>query len=365
MRTTILAALSVTTLVLSACGGEEPPPQPPPPPPPPPATASATPPPADTTPPPPPKPALADLIPQAMKGMDDAFNAHDAQKMSSYVTDDVADYAYGSMPEETHSRGDMTTGMTQLFTAFPDAKGAVLRSWTKGNVAIQELAWTGTFKADMGPMKATNKTAGGMLVQIFWFNDDGLVKEIHEYGDGASMMAQLTGKKGAPPVPTLPTNPPETHVGKGTPDEDNLAAWAKGIDDTMNKGDVKAGVAAWAPDGDIWLNLGGPATKGTKDLTKMMQGWYKSLPDQKWAPTNAWGIDGFAIIEHTVSGTNKGPMGKLPASGKPVTWHFLDIYQPTADNKVQHDWAYANMLEFLKQTGQLKMPGDAGAKKGK
>ncbi len=365
MRTTILAALSVTTLLLSACGGEAPPPQPPPPPPPPPATASATPPPADTTPPPPPKPALADLIPSAVKGMNDAFNAHDAQKMTSYVTDDCADYAYGDMMGESHSRGDMTTGMTQLFAAFPDVKGAALRIWTKGNVAVQELAWSGTFKADMGPVKATNKAAGGMIMQVLFFNDDGLVKEIHEYSDTVGMMDQILGKKTAPPVPTLPTNPAETHTGKGTPDEDTLVTWAKGIDDAFSKDDTKAAIATFADDGDLWVNFGKAATKGKKDLTKDLGGWFKAIPDQKWASTNAWGIDGFAIIEHTVTGTNKGPMGKLPASGKTVTWHWLDVYQPTADQKIQHDWAYANMAEFLKQTGQFKMPGDAGAKKNK
>lgn len=363
MRTSILAALSVTTLVLSACGGEAPPPPAPPPPPPPP-TASAAPPPADTTPPPPPpKPALADLIPQAMQGMNAAFNAQDAQKMSSYVTDDCADYSYGA--DETHSRGDMTTGMTQMFTGFPDAKSAQLRVWIKGNVAIQEIAWTATMKGDMGPVKATNKAVGGMLLQLFWFNDDGLVKEIHEYGDFVGLLAQVSGKKNAPPVPTLPTNPPETHTGKGTPDEDTLATWAKGIDDSFNKDDAKAAVATFADDGDLWVNFGKATTKGKKDLTKDLGAWFKAIPDQKWASTNAWGIDGFAIIEHTVTGTNKGPMDKLPASGKTVTWHWVDIYQPTADQKIQHDWAYANMAEFLKQTGQFKMPGDAGAKKNK
>jgi hypothetical protein len=92
-----------------------------------------------------------------------------------------------------------------------------------------------------------------------------------------------------------------------------------------------------------------------------MTSWMKAFPDQKWTSTNAWGIDGFAIIEHTVSGTNKGALGKLPASGKPVqSWHWVDILQPSADKKVQHDWAFANMNEELKQTGQFKMPGDGG-----
>jgi steroid delta-isomerase-like uncharacterized protein len=368
MRTKTLAAMSVMTLtmVLAACGGEAPAPvAPPPPPPPPPATASATPPPADTTPPaPPPKPALADVIPQTLKGIGEAFNAHDANKMAGYFTDDASVFAYGE--PETHSRGDLTTGMSQFFTAFPDAKSAATRVWIKGNVAISEMAWAGTMAGDMGPMKATNKPVGAMRLHIVTFNDDGLVKEMHEYGDDGVTAMQASGKKGAAPVPTLPTNPPEMHVSKGTPDEDKLADWAKAQDDVFNKDDAKGVLATMADDADYWINLGGgPAMKGKKDNQKGLTSWFKAFPDQKWTVTNAWGIDGFAIIEHTVSGTHKGAMGPLPASGKPVqSWHWVDIMQPTADGKLQHGWGYANMFEMLAQTGQLKgMMGDSGAKK--
>lgn len=360
MRTKILAALSVTTLVLSACGGEAPPPDAPAPPPPPPAVTASVAPPADTTPPPPPKPALADLMAAAGKGMGDAFNAHDAGKFASYFSDDVASYMYGA--PEHHSRGDLTTGMTALFTAFPDIKSAATRVWSKGNVMITEIAWTGTMSGDMGPFKATGKQAGGMRLHISFFNDDGLVKEMHEYADEASAGMQLMGKKGAPPVPTLPTNPPEMHMGKGTPDEDKLVDWAKAGDDVFSKDDPKAVLAGMADDADYWLNLGGPAMKGKKDLEKGLKAWFKTLPDQKWTVSQGWGIDGFAIIEHTVSGTAKGPMGPLPASNKPVqNWHFVDILQPTADGKIQHGWGYTNLNEMLAQTGQLPKPPVAKA----
>lgn len=367
MRTKNLAAMSVMALTIAvsalvACGGEPPPPPAPPPPPPPPATASATPAPTDTTPPaPPPKPALADLIPQTLKGMGDAFNAHDANKMAGFFTDDALVSAYGE--PDSHSRNDLASAMTTFFTAFPDAKSAALRVWVKGNIAISEMAWTGTMSGDMGPMKATNKPVGAQRLHVLFFTDDGLVKEMHEYGDASVIVAQASGKKGAAPIPTLPTNPPEVHVSKGTPDEDKLADWAKSQDDVFSKDDVKGVLATIADDGDYWINLGGgPATKGKKDNEKALKVWFKAFPDQKWSVTNAWGIDGFAIVEHTVSGTHKGAMGPLPASGKPVqNWHWIDIMQPTADGKLQHGWGYANMFEMLAQTGQLKgMSGDTG-----
>jgi ketosteroid isomerase-like protein len=356
MRSTTRAILSLTTLAAIACGGQQAAPLSPPPAPPPAETASAAPPPADTTPPPPPKPSLAELIPQTLKGIGDAFNAHDAKKLMSYYADDASFQAYG-MPEG-HGREDGVKMMQGFFDAVSEVKSAATRVWIKGNIAASELVWSGTMTSDFMGIKASKKPIGASRLHILWFNDDGLVKEVHEYADEAGTLAQMKGAKGAPPVPTVPASPPEVHVGKGTPDEDKLADWAKGLDEVFSKDDVKAVTATMADDADYWLNIsGGPATKGKKDMTKELTAWFKAFPDQKWMPTNAWGIDGYAIIEHTLSGTQKGPMGPIPASNKPVSnWHWVDIMQPNADQKMLHGWGFTNLVEMLSQTGAIKPP---------
>ncbi|MBV9946908.1 MAG: ester cyclase, partial [Myxococcales bacterium] len=243
-----------------------------------------------------------------------------------------------------------------------DFKSASTRLWLKGNVAVAEVAWTGTQASDFMGVKSTKKPLGETRLIISWFTDDGLVKEQHEYGDGAGVLAQMKGAKGAPPVPALPTNPPEVHVAKGTPEEDKLADWARSLDETLSKDDPKAVIADSADDGDYWMNISAaPASKGKKELTKDLTAWFKAVPDQKWTTTNAWGIDGFAIVEHTVSGTQKGPLGPLPASNKPISnWHWVDVLQPSADQKVQHGWAYTNLAELMVQTGALKPPAEKG-----
>jgi ketosteroid isomerase-like protein len=350
-----LGAISTAWLLLVACGGETPAPQPPPPPPAPPPVASA-PPPADTTPPPPPKPSLAQLIPLTLKSIGDAFNGHDAKAMAGYFTDDAVVSAYGA--PEAHGRAELANTMDTLFSTFSDAKSVPARVWIKGNVAVAETIWAGTMTGDFMGMKATKKPAGQYRVDVMWFNDDGLVKEAHEYGDDAGLVAQLQGKKGAPPVPTLPTNPPDVHAARATPDEDKLADWGKAMDETFSKDDAKAVLAGTADDADYWMNFtGGPATKGKKDLTKDLDGFFKAFPDQKWTTTNAWGIDGFAIVEHTMTGTQKGRLGPLPPSGKEVKdWHWVDIMQPSADGKLQHGWGYTNLVEMMMQTGAIKPP---------
>jgi predicted ester cyclase len=348
----------VTSLALAACGGEEPAPQPPPPPPPaPPPTASvATPPPADTTPPPPPKPTLAELIPQTLKTLGDAMNAHDAQKVAGTMTDDVTITGYG----EGHSKSQYVTGLGGMFGVFSDMKSAPTRVFIKGNVVVAEVVWAGTMTGDFHDIKASKKPVGSMIAQTYVFNDDGLIKELHHYGDMGGIMAQMKGGKGAPAVPTLPTNQPEMHVAKGTPDEDKLADLGKAIDVGMSKDDAKVAIDGLADDADVWFNITGqPATKGKKDLTKELTNWFKAIPDQKWKTVSSWGIDGFAVVEHSVSGTQKGALGPIKASNKPVAdWAFLEIVQPTADGKIQHLWSYGNVVDLMMQTGAMKMPGE-------
>lgn len=361
MRSTILAALSMT-FAFAACGGEEPAPVPPPPPPPPVEPVATTPPVDTTPPPPPPKPALAELIPGTLQGIRDAFNAHDAAKMASLVTDDVAVFDYGT--GETHTKSDFQNGMAQLFQTFGDAKTEATRIFVKGNVVVTELVWTATMTGDVMGIKASNKPVGGMRVHVSWFNDDGLVKEEHEYADQAAILAQMQGKKNAPPVPTLPTNKPEMHLAGGNPEHDKLVDWAKAWDDAFNKDDVNAAVDTWADDGDMWP-FGGPAMRGKKELTAGLKDWLKAFPDQKWTVSNVWGIDGFAVIEHTMTGTQKGALGGIHATGKPVSWHWLDVLQPSPDGKVAHDWGYANMLEMMSEVGALKPQGAPKAPPGR
>jgi ketosteroid isomerase-like protein len=354
MRQSLLAALTLTTLVTGGCGGTEPAAQSPAPAPTSAVVASAAPSTAvDQAPPPPPKPTLAELVPVTLKGIGDAFNAHDAKKIATYFTDDAVVEVPGE--PDVHGRDGIARSMQMILDLVGDAKSAPTRVWTKGNVAVVEIVWVGTMTGDFMGVKANKRPLGQTRLHVVFFTDDGLVKEQHEYGDAAGVSAQMRGAKMAPPVPVLPTNPPEVHAAKGTPDEDKLADWAKGIDDAFSKDDVKA--VQFADDADYWLNISGqPAARGKKEMTRELTAFFKAFPDQKWTTTNAWGIDGFAIVEHTMSGTQKGPFGPLPASNKPVTaWHWVDIAQPSADGKLQHGWGYANLFEMMAQTGALKM----------
>ena len=149
----------------------------------------------------------------------------------------------------------------------------------------------------------------------------------------------------------MPSNVPEIHF--ASVDDEKAAATARALDEALGQDDAKAVLASVADDAEYWTGIGGkPAARGKREVGRELQDWLKAFPDQKWIATASWGIDGFGIVESTMTGTQKGRLGALAASGKPVTaWHWLTIVQPGADGKVRRVWSHANLAEATQQIG--------------
>jgi ketosteroid isomerase-like protein len=343
---------------VAACAGA-PPPAPEAPPAPPPETVAAPEPDAAaaaTVEAPPPEPSPAALIEATTKGLAEALEARDPQKAASFFEDDATAVSYGAW--DAHGRGAIARQLGGFFAAFDDAKFAVLRGWTKGDVVIQELAWSGTMTGEYEGHAATHAPAGQWMAVVLRFDDKGLIQEMHVYADEAGLIAQARGDKDAPAVPLLPTNEPNVHTATDSPEEDKLVAWARARDEAMEKGDLEALSGGFADDADSWVDFRDKApTRGRRALRKEVAEWETAFPDQKWTTTGAWGVDGFVVVEHAMSGTQKGPLGDLKASNKRVAdWRWLTVLQRDADDKVHHLWAFANLRELERQTGALDAP---------
>ncbi|MGH7440106.1 MAG: ester cyclase [Polyangiaceae bacterium] len=322
-------------------------------------------------------PSPSEVASRTIDSLRDAFNAHDADKVAEQYTPDCVVETYTG--PALHGRSEVADDARRTFAGFGDAKTAPLRGWVKDHVVVSEVAWTGTQSGEYLGIKPGGKPVGLVALRVLHLTDDGHVAEAHEYADAAGLVAQMAGKRWAPPPPILPVNDLALHVAKDSPDEDKLAAWAKGLDDVYATENAK-NVAATVSDGaDYWTNFGGPAVKGKRAIEKSLTAWFKAFPDQKWESKEAWGVDGFAIVEHTMTGTQKGALpvgagamadGLVPyaayaahaahrASNKPVTgWRRVDILQPAAEGTVLHGWGFTNVMEMLQQTGAIKAPAD-------
>ncbi|MEO8797656.1 MAG: ester cyclase [Polyangiaceae bacterium] len=359
-----LAALAALSILAVACGGGDevaPPPQPPPPPAPV-AAADTT--PAPTAQAPAPKPSLAELEATANKAILDAMNARDAAKYTAVYTDDVQ-YNVAGMPSTT-GKADLTKGTQAFFDQFKDLKFWITRTWTKNDMVVSEWGWSGTDTGGMMGMKPTEKPAGSLGVTVAWFTPDGLIKKEDRYSDFGTVAAQLgMAKMKAKPVPT-PTSSIEAHVAKGTPDEAKLNDWAKGMFTAMDSKKETDWLATMDDNADFWDSAATKAApmKGKADAKKFFGMWTKAFPDAQTTILTSTPVEDFVIVETETKGTQKGALGPIAASKKPVDLHAVAIYQ-VKDGKMVHGWTYSNGMELMTQIGAIKAPGaakEAGAK---
>ncbi|MFC2104952.1 ester cyclase, partial [Bacteroidota bacterium] len=59
--------------------------------------------------------------------------------------------------------------------------------------------------------------------------------------------------------------------------------------------------------------------------------------------------------ELTLTGTNTGPWGDIPPTGKKVYVEFMEIDR-IVDNKIVEEWGYMNELDFVMQLGFTLAP---------
>lgn len=115
----------------------------------------------------------------------DAWNAHDADKVASFYTDDVIyeDVAFG---EVAHGHDELKKLATGFFTAVPDLKLEVIDASREGDHGWVEWKFSGT---DVGLYKTGKKFSvrGASLFQM----RHGKFSANKDYYDSATIMRQV------------------------------------------------------------------------------------------------------------------------------------------------------------------------------
>ena len=356
MRTSSVSVV-LSVLLLAACGGDPPPVAEAPPTP---SVAVATPPPPveapkKADPPPAPKPTMAELQGKAMKNLTDSFN--DGKAYSANFAEDGL-VMFPGMPE-AKGRDAIAKAHQGFADGFADLKIGWTRTFTKGNVIVSEWVAAGTNSKDMMGVKASNKPVGLNGATVTWFNDDGLIKEMHLYVDTVTMMGQVGAmKQKVRAVAALPAST-DAKNSKGGGDEDKNLELAKGTYAALDA-KKEADFLATVDDAAEYDDFTQPTTfKGKADAKKFFQMWTKAIPDQKNAITNQWAFEDYVVTEFNTTGTQKGPIGPIKATGKPVNLHGVDIMK-FANGKMVHGATYANGSELMGQLGMLPKPPAEG-----
>ena len=307
---------------------------------------------AATAPTPPPKPSPAEVVSKAIKADVAAWNAHDAAKVAA-LYEPTGKLIEPGLPDAS-GRDAIQANAKENFTAYPDFKVAVTRTFVKGNMAVLEWVVTGKNDGPSMGQKPTGRQMGIAGASVSTFDDDGLIKEEHRYFDLPTLQSQLDpkAKAGTFRAPmTLPTGATEEHVAKGTPDEAKTVDQGNAIlKADESKDDAK--LMATVTDDYVWEDYSSPAAIKTANLKAEIAKYSKAFPDFTLPTTTTFAVDGYFVAEMSFVGTQKGPMGPIKASNKPVKVQMVDI-QLLKDGKATREWSYMNSAQLLIQIGAM------------
>jgi steroid delta-isomerase-like uncharacterized protein len=137
---------------------------------------------------------------ETAKAIYPALAGKDDKAFLGLLTDD-AEHVDMTMPGPASKGKDAAKKeFAMMKKAFPDATMSVTNAWGFGDIVITEVVSTGTFKGNMGPIKATNKSGTMHGLDITEVKGDKLAKAT-SFGSGlefASVYGLLPKPKDAP-----------------------------------------------------------------------------------------------------------------------------------------------------------------------
>lgn len=116
-----------------------------------------------------------------------AFQTHKVADVAALWADDGIESDQAE-PSDRKGKQRIENGLTQLFTAFPDAKCQVSNTWAAGDYVVALGTFTGTQSGPLGPIKATNRPVTVEYAEVAKIKD-GKVTQLWRFRDAMAMMA--------------------------------------------------------------------------------------------------------------------------------------------------------------------------------
>lgn len=309
------------------------------------------------------KPTPAELQEKTLKALSDGWNAHDPAKVAA-TYEPSGKLLIPGLPEFAGAAA-ITKEAKDTFGEYSDFKLAITKAYVHGSTVA--LEWVITGKND-GPMMGKPASGRQMGVQggsVLTFDDPGLIKEDHRYLDLPTILSQLDPKAKAGtfrPVATLPAGGMETIVAKESPVEAKTLETGKAFYAAF-EGKKEADLTALVTDDTTFDDVTSPASvKGTKAGIAMAKSLWTAFPDLAQTKPVQFAAGDMLVTEGTLTGTQKGALGPLKASNKPVSFRFVDFVK-IKDGKAVSLVTYSNSAEMLVEVGAMPpmAPAPAGS----
>lgn len=131
---------------------------------------------------------------------------------------------------------------------------------------------------------------------------------------------------------------------------------ALAVYDAFNARDLDKAVSTTV-ENVLWEDHGrGVTTKTRADFKASLQQWLDGFSDGKITEPKAIDAGDTVIVEFVGRGTNDGPMGPAPATGKQVSVPFIDIIHFDGEGRIERGATYFDMFSMLVQLGLAEAP---------
>jgi steroid delta-isomerase-like uncharacterized protein len=246
--------------------------------------------------------------------------------------------------------------------AFSGTKMEIGPVLVNGDNVVAITVMRGKNTGELMGMPATNKDVSAPIATFTKLGPDGLAVEEHSFFDQNGMAVQLglAPKEAAAmartDVPAGFVGEPRYIVAKNDQTEkDNLAAYEKGLA-AFNSHKVDDAIAGYADDA-LFRDLGMPKdVKGKEEIKKGLADFYKMSSDVKSAADWKLAAGEYVAAGITLTGTNDGPMGPMPKTGKSFKTQGVELMK-FEGGKVKEHWLFFNGLAFAVQLGLAPDPG--------
>ncbi|MCX4974920.1 ester cyclase [Streptomyces sp. NBC_00620] len=94
---------------------------------------------------------------------------------------------------------------------------------------------------------------------------------------------------------------------------------------------------------------------GRDNVAGLMTTVVTAIPDLHTEVKDIFGRGDEVVVRLVVTGTQKGPLLGIPASGRKVQWDAIDLYK-LRNGKISEEWASEDFTAFLNDTGTYKAP---------
>ncbi len=141
--------------------------------------------------------------------------------------------------------------------------------------------------------------------------------------------------------------------------DQNKAIARRLLEEVWNKGNLKAldeNVAAGAPNHDP-NNQIAPGPEGLKQIASLYR---SAIPDLRFNVEQELADGDYVVQRITASGTQKGDLPGIPATGKRATISGVIITR-IKDGKVAEGWSQFDQLGLLQQLGVIPTPEQTAA----